>query len=84
MSKKFKEITKEGNVFKTGLIIYVRGLESYYLPTKRSYLFYVNCQNFINYYFLLAKWILKNKINIIQHPNAEPENVLKKWYWFWA
>jgi hypothetical protein len=27
---------------------------------------------------------LKNKINIIQHPNAEPENVLKKWYWFWA
>jgi hypothetical protein len=31
---------------------------------------YSYCRNFINYYYLLSKWILKSKINI-QHSSAK-------------
>ncbi len=53
---KFKEITKEGKYNKRSH--YVGGLESSE-PTKEAA--YIYAQKCINYYFLLPKWILKNK-----------------------
>jgi hypothetical protein len=51
--QKIKEITKEGNVLKAFWVslFMLEVLESRNLPKEASYLFYVNCQNFINYFF---------------------------------
>ncbi len=42
---------------------------------------YIYCQIFIYYYFLLLKWILKNKI-VVEHPIAcsMPQNNVPQYY----
>jgi hypothetical protein len=69
---KFKEFTKEKIYFKKNWSHYVWGLESREPTKEATYIYY---KTFINYYFLLPKRILINKI-IIQHLSAEPEKAL--------